>query len=244
MLTFLRKNRKSSLQSSTTEPAGRSVGRYLFYAIGEIVLVVVGILIALALNGARQSAIDAENEQFYLANLMENLNEDKAEILRIIAFQNERRTVRTALYDLLDSEDLQKNKIDSIYRISAQMNFTFFHNPSAFNSLKSSGSFALIENKQLQIELSNLYEKIYYRIDYNGEIYDRRLESTAIEVKDHYDWDKMSFIDWSIVENNQLKNIIAFEQDYNRYYVGLLEDALEKIDELLLLIENELVTRE
>jgi hypothetical protein len=61
MLTFLRKIRRSLLQSdSTQKPASpvsggqslwrRATGRYILYAIGEIALVVIGILIALQIN--------------------------------------------------------------------------------------------------------------------------------------------------------------------------------------------------
>ena len=39
------------------------------YAIGEIVLVVIGILIALAINTSNQTKIDREKEQTYLIGL-------------------------------------------------------------------------------------------------------------------------------------------------------------------------------
>ena len=55
MLTFLRKIRKSFIESlpgreDTAKQAGGSARKYLLYAIGEIILVVIGILIAVQLN--------------------------------------------------------------------------------------------------------------------------------------------------------------------------------------------------
>ena len=62
MLTFLRKIRKSFIQSG-------NVRKYLLYAIGEIALVVIGILIALSINNWNQVKITKVNEQVYLKGL-------------------------------------------------------------------------------------------------------------------------------------------------------------------------------
>ena len=215
-------------------------GKYLKYAIGEIVLVVVGILIALTLNNWKQKSDYLKTEVFYLNSLLNNLNEDEKEILSIIDFQDNRKGVRNSLYELLSAEEINELKIDSAYQISSDMNLTFFPNTSAFNSIKMSGDFGKIQNKNLQLKLSSLYEKIYYRINYNGEFYDNRVENTAAQVMNYYDWDKRRFTNWEIAKTGKLKNIIAFEQDFNRFYVSLLDDALENIREIKELIINEI----
>ena len=59
MITFFRNLRRSMLSSS-------SLGKYLFYAIGEILLVVIGILIALKINNWNQFRQDrAEEKRIY-----------------------------------------------------------------------------------------------------------------------------------------------------------------------------------
>jgi len=69
MISLLRKVRKQLLsENSFSKPASRT-GRYLLYAIGEIILVVVGILIALQINTWNQNKIIRTEEQIYLKGL-------------------------------------------------------------------------------------------------------------------------------------------------------------------------------
>ncbi|MDA0350457.1 MAG: DUF6090 family protein [Verrucomicrobia bacterium] len=62
MLTFLRKIRRSLIETG-------SVQKYLLYAIGEIALVVIGILIALQINNWNEERKESILEQEYLARL-------------------------------------------------------------------------------------------------------------------------------------------------------------------------------
>ena len=57
--------------------------RYLKYAIGEIVLVVIGILIALGINSWNQDRLNNHREQIYLKNLKEELVNNIKNLQRI-----------------------------------------------------------------------------------------------------------------------------------------------------------------
>lgn len=54
--------------------------RYLKYALGEIVLVVLGILIALQINDWYQDRLDRRSEREYLQSMMRDLSEDTREL--------------------------------------------------------------------------------------------------------------------------------------------------------------------
>ena len=62
MLTFLRKIRKSLISSGSTRKPASPLGRYLLYAVGEIALVVIGILIALQINNWNQDRLNIKKE--------------------------------------------------------------------------------------------------------------------------------------------------------------------------------------
>ena len=62
MLTFLRKIRRSLIDSGST-------GKYLIYAVGEIALVIIGILIALQINNWNEERKDRRIENQALINL-------------------------------------------------------------------------------------------------------------------------------------------------------------------------------
>ncbi|MDX1630200.1 MAG: DUF6090 family protein, partial [Fulvivirga sp.] len=69
MLTFFRKIKKSLIASG-------SVQRYLIYAMGEIALVVIGILIALQINNWNEERKENRQIVVYLTGLIEALNDD------------------------------------------------------------------------------------------------------------------------------------------------------------------------
>ena len=69
MLTFLRKARRSLIDSLLAGKASSSARKYLIYAIGEVALVVIGILIALQINNWNETNKNKEKELKVLVNL-------------------------------------------------------------------------------------------------------------------------------------------------------------------------------
>lgn len=220
--------------------AKKKKGGYLFYAFGEIFLVVIGILIALGLNNWNERKAEKNDEAFFLKSIMENIIEDENELEKIISFQTERRAIRIELYNELDRKQKNRAKIEALFTQISDMNLTFFPNNSAFNSIKSSGDLNLIQNKSLQIQLSSLYDKTYYRIDYNGVVYDQRVEKNSTDLKNDYSLELNAFTNWDVVENGTIRNIVSFEQDYNDYYVSLLEAALVRVKDIKTMLNKEL----
>jgi hypothetical protein len=60
------------------------MGKYFKYAIGEIVLVVIGILIALQINNMREKAVERKKEQAYLKEINLDFRSNKIQIDSII----------------------------------------------------------------------------------------------------------------------------------------------------------------
>jgi hypothetical protein len=69
MINFFRKIRQNMLTEN-------KVSKYLLYAIGEIILVVIGILIALQVNNWNQERYQKETEAIYLTQLLEETRAD------------------------------------------------------------------------------------------------------------------------------------------------------------------------
>ena len=77
MINFLRKLRHSLIKENKT-------GRYFRYAIGEILLVVIGILIALQINNWNDKGRRLQKENYYLKNIKINIKDSEDEITRVI----------------------------------------------------------------------------------------------------------------------------------------------------------------
>jgi len=80
MISFFRKIRQKLLSDLTADKAGNRVTRYLAYALGEIMLVVIGILIALQVNNWNENRKTKAAEQKLLTSLLEEF-ESNAVIL-------------------------------------------------------------------------------------------------------------------------------------------------------------------
>ncbi|MCF1422343.1 DUF6090 family protein [Mangrovimonas futianensis] len=155
MIKFFRKIRQNLLLEGNT-------GKYLKYAIGEIVLVVIGILVALQLN---------------------NWNEDrKTKILEIEIYKEIKDDIMVSLEDLerghsrydkgiVNNARLRDHIInelpfdDSIARdlILADDDDQFFPKMSGFEALKSAG-LETLSNDTLRQKIANLYELSFVRI--------------------------------------------------------------------------------
>lgn len=77
MALFFNKQRRSIITST-------ALSSYLKYALGEIVLVVIGILIALQINDWYQQRLDRQIEREYLVSMKRDLAEDASELVDAI----------------------------------------------------------------------------------------------------------------------------------------------------------------
>ena len=77
MLTFFRRIRKGLLGTGATR-------KYMLYAIGEILLVMIGILLALQVNNWNEEIAIRKNEQLILKGLLTELNKNISQLGRVI----------------------------------------------------------------------------------------------------------------------------------------------------------------
>lgn len=77
MIKFFRKIRKQLLKE-------KKFWNYLVYAIGEIVLVVIGILIALWINNYNENIVKQDKEQIYLVGLKSEFQISKIKLEELI----------------------------------------------------------------------------------------------------------------------------------------------------------------
>ena len=130
----------------------RNTGKYFKYAIGEIVLVVIGILIALQINNLNEQRKEKIKEQNLLIQLKEDYQsnllqlEEKIEMRNIIIFSS------LKILNIIDNP--KKSDRDSLITYFSIIKTDPTFDPIE-NDLNSSGSIRLIRNKKLKSLLSN-----------------------------------------------------------------------------------------
>ncbi|MCA6075024.1 hypothetical protein [Fulvivirga sedimenti] len=80
MIKFFRKIRQKLLTQNPADGQAGRLGRYLLYAVGEIILVVIGILIALSINNWNQNRIDGRKESLLLKEINAEFKYNKEEL--------------------------------------------------------------------------------------------------------------------------------------------------------------------
>ena len=144
MIKFFRNIRQSLFMENNTS-------KYLKYAIGEIVLVVVGILIALQINNWNQNRINKQNEKLILNELHKEFISNKIQ-LDTVLFINKRSFQSVKYIRSKLPIDMEKTNLDSLAYNLYYMGYTSTFNPSkgVTNALMNSSTFNLISNGELR----------------------------------------------------------------------------------------------
>jgi hypothetical protein len=138
------------------------ISKYFKYAIGEIFLVVIGILIALQINTWNESRKDKYQEVEYIQRLISENKQD------LITFSNNIRNLEKGNDSILKfSNALKTSSIpDTLLIRSANEYFkygsiypVFTSSTSTFDDLSSTGNLKLITNTYLRDSIVNHYSK-------------------------------------------------------------------------------------
>ena len=133
---------------------------YVKYALGEIILVVLGILIALQVNNLNETRIEKRAMKDYFQKISFNINADIKESKRLLNFRQEHivscNKVSKALIENNFSDQLLIQKAIFEMIIEVQLNY----NKDAFESLKSSGYLRYLNNEELEELLNDYYNQI------------------------------------------------------------------------------------
>lgn len=155
MLKFLRKIRKKLLNEG-------SLKRYLLYAVGEIILVVVGILIALQLNNWNQKRLNKKLEIQYYLNMKDQMNKDLNTIYNEINYNQILLNQFSYAKSLLMQKDV--SKMDTLGKIVLRMiDYADFRRKSnVYLTLVNSGEIKYINNYKIIEGLQSLEENYSY----------------------------------------------------------------------------------
>ncbi|WP_115460898.1 DUF6090 family protein [Winogradskyella aurantiaca] len=144
MIKFFRKIRQNLLSEGKT-------GKYLKYAIGEIILVVFGILIALQINNWNESRIDRISEQAILKQLQSEFKSNLKQLDEKIGIRSYIMNSTIQLLSNIDHPAIRN--VDSVeMHIAKTIPYTTFD--PIINDLATSGNLRLIRNDSLKALLS------------------------------------------------------------------------------------------
>jgi len=213
MIKFFRKIRQKLLTENR-------FSKYLIYAIGEILLVVIGILIALSINNWNESKKDRITERDFLISIQNDLKQDTV----FLSGQIKNSKFFLSRYHFINpkfqlSDEYKVEVKDTAYQLRRFTNSLRSFGPTtgAYNSLISEGKTSLITNKELLKKIQEIYE-VEFR---SNELITKRSEDILLKLH----WERRLEIDRNpyLYPNDIKDELFLAELNYkNRYFLFYL----------------------
>ena len=133
--------------------------KYLIYALGEIVLVVIGILIALSINNWNNDLKETKELQGYLINIKHNLQADLIGIKEIKIFRDSSRTYSVKYLKIAKKDNITIEDFTAIEYSNYNVfwDLYFKSHQSGFEALKNSGFIGKLNGTKLEENLNTYY---------------------------------------------------------------------------------------
>jgi hypothetical protein len=186
MIKFFRRIRKKLLSEGKT-------GRYFKYAIGEIVLVVIGILIALQINNWNQNRLKGQKEIQILKSFEAQFQNDILQLEESLKFyEGASKSVDIIIYHL-ENNIPYNDSLDHHFYITTRFYGDSDLDNNVFESLKSLG-INLISNTDIRKKIAQLYEDddewiVNFEIVYRDFLFDASQNIFNTRFKDYWGGD-------------------------------------------------------
>jgi hypothetical protein len=249
MIKFFKHIRKSLLMENKTS-------KYFKYAFGEIVLVVIGILIALQINNWNENRKQAIAEQEILISLQKELETNKDNLLFYI--NKYEKQYKDGLYLLF----LFSKNIDTIPKLtlnkalgSVEETYSFEASDGIINSIISSGKIDIIKNSELKSlitsfngavinatqEVENIQKLLHNRLwpSIDGKI------NCANRVRTYEGFDNFpkgsykSDYNW-FFKSKEIEDIIGNITSWHKTILTDQKKLMQTIGEMLLLVKQDI----
>ena len=218
MIKFFRKIRYDLMENKT--------GKYFKYAIGEIVLVVIGILIALQINNWNESRKDKINLDNIYAMIISDLENDIKEIDNILNHYKKREpyyikvangTFNEADYSICDCQGMFLGYPD------------FYINTRGFNLLNQKSN-NYVRNNQLTDDILNFYNQNFIELEISDETLTHHMYEIRAKWSEHEWWSEFrfnindqGFSDYLIYNKNAKNEVADFSKSALNVYLPALQ---------------------
>jgi len=163
--------------------------KYLLYAVGEIVLVVIGILIAVAINNNNGEHKTRIKELNYLAGIKSDLNLNLIELNTFITTREKSVSSAELVLDFFNTKKEVVPDEFNLNSLNVQIWYPFKKNDNTYQELINSGNLAIISNDSIKNMLINSqlgYKQIgflekHMQYDFENYIYPIYFSITDLE---------------------------------------------------------------
>lgn len=238
MINFFRKKRSNLIFN-------KSYKKYLFYATGEIVLVVIGILIALQINNWNELKKEKAVEVKTLREISDAIGSDLYDINEnIIGFSYRINAYKVLLEHIEDNSPWDDELRESINQIKGIT--TFISNIGPYETLKSRG-LTTITNDTLRLKIASYYDieydKLYTKESSYHEHFTNYIKPSIMEF--FYIENVLEPIDYvKLLKDFRFKQIITWALNTETYMLNTYDQIRIKASDLSDLVDKEIIKLE
>ena len=211
MIKFFRNIRKALL-------AENKFSKYLIYAVGEIVLVVIGILIALQINNTNNEKLERDREVKYLTNIKIDLLKDIESLEYNIDFRQKKTLGIEKLISQINGQPIDDLSETTFNVINTLWQERFQPSNVTYNDLVSSGNMNLISNDSIKVylfELSLLYQENLFGIEHETAEYDENISKSIFK---YVDVERMKPV---FLKEKTIEQVNISEEDFKALFESL-----------------------
>ena len=241
MIKFFRKIRQNLLMENKT-------GKYFKYAIGEIALVMIGILLALQVNNWNNSRIEQNEEKEVLIKLNADFKENKKALNKFLIEINNQSNSQSILMSLVgvSKEELYKQNLDSLFYVTfGASEFAFADN--TIKNIMQSGKLNLLKSEKITDllykwnTLSEVRTRRMTKLDdwANSQVIPYLIDKISFKQMDkqgNYSWAGKSKIKpdyYPLFQDIAFENFLDNHLWYNQQVIERCEETDKLIDKII-----------
>jgi len=243
MIKFFRRIRQALISEN-------KFSKYIIYAIGEILLVVIGILIALQINTWNEGRKDRLLETKLLENLAENLKQNERLMEYRIRYINYFRDEGQTIIDIIDQKKPYHDSLTLIFHEALINTSGFKLSNIGYEAIKNAG-LEIIQNDSLKKEIMIFFEEIQPRFHIElgwGDVdradrekfIDEHFVQKAIKNSKRTDVYYIPFEPEKILQDYYFIALIYKTEGQRKYFIDKINDHREENQRIYNLVIEEL----
>ncbi|WP_224491118.1 DUF6090 family protein [Robertkochia flava] len=230
-----------------------AIAAYLKYAIGEVVLIIMGIFLALQLNNWNEERKQGEEAQRYMKALRSEYRSNLQNLEEIMEINTRNLQSARELLNYMgpDPKDISDEKLSALYFGVMAWEVEFRPGSGVLNEVINAGKLSIFDHEELKALLSSWdgeVLKVRFQEEEHGATRMEFIEilknsgfsfrkSVYDNFKDHFGFDQTDFstnnkkiLQIQTVENSLVSFIVTGELLHQNYYMDIHEKTLRILD--------------
>jgi len=214
--------------------------RYLLYAIGEILLVMIGISLAFQLDNWNENRVKQNEEISFYENIKEQIIDDKELIASQVEYNNYYRAQYEYANELIKAND--RSKLDTLGIIIRNLTkySDFDKEGNIYETMVNSGQIKLLHNHEIVNGIRELEELYHYVNRMESIHYDAMMRHAVLAISPSISFATSEIKKPDIVFTYEFQNMVVMLLQIVDEKDSTYNQALDKIERVIKLIEEEL----